>query len=75
MISMARSLNLRVVAEGVETREEAAFLKIHHCDDAQGCYFSPPVLPQQFSDLLKAGMPKAHVIGPRPALSAKRRLG
>ena len=45
VISMGRSLKLRVVAEGVETREELAFLQAHQCDEAQGYYFSRPVPP------------------------------
>jgi len=56
VISMGRSLKLRVVAEGVETREELAFLQAHHCEEAQGFYFSPPVLPQQFAVLLETGI-------------------
>jgi EAL domain-containing protein (putative c-di-GMP-specific phosphodiesterase class I) len=52
VISMARSLNLRVVAEGVETRAQSTFLRAHECDEAQGYYFSRPVLPQQFAGLL-----------------------
>ena len=57
MISMGRSLNLRVIAEGVETSEELAFLQAHHCDEAQGYYFSRPVPPQQFATLLANGIP------------------
>jgi diguanylate cyclase (GGDEF)-like protein/PAS domain S-box-containing protein len=56
MISMGRSLKLRVVAEGVETQEELAFLQAHQCDEAQGYYFSRPVPPDQFASLLKAGI-------------------
>ena len=56
VISMARSLKLRVVAEGVETLEELAFLQAHQCDEAQGYYFSRPVPPQQFARLLKTGI-------------------
>jgi diguanylate cyclase (GGDEF)-like protein/PAS domain S-box-containing protein len=56
VIGMARSLRLRVVAEGVETLEEVAFLRAHHCDEAQGYYFSRPVLPQQFANLLETGI-------------------
>jgi diguanylate cyclase (GGDEF)-like protein/PAS domain S-box-containing protein len=52
VIGMARSLNLRVVAEGVETREELQFLQTHLCDEAQGYYFSRAVPPQQFAELL-----------------------
>ncbi len=59
VISMGRSLRLRVVAEGVETREELEFLQSHLCDEAQGYYFSRPVLPAQFALLLKAGIPEA----------------
>jgi diguanylate cyclase (GGDEF)-like protein len=56
VISMGRSLKLRVVAEGVETREELAFLQAHQCDEAQGYYFSRPVLPDDFARLLETGM-------------------
>jgi len=56
VISMGRSLKLRVVAEGVETQEELAFLQAHQCDEAQGYYFSRPVLPQQFAKLLETGI-------------------
>ena len=59
VISMGRSLKLRVVAEGVETQEELAFLQAHHCDEAQGYYFSRPVLPEQFAKLLANGIPEA----------------
>jgi EAL domain-containing protein (putative c-di-GMP-specific phosphodiesterase class I) len=53
VISMGRSLKLRVVAEGVETQEELAFLQAQQCDEAQGYYFSRPVLPQQFAKMLQ----------------------
>jgi diguanylate cyclase (GGDEF)-like protein/PAS domain S-box-containing protein len=56
MISMGRSLKLRVVAEGVETQKELAFLQAHQCDEAQGYYFSRPVLPDEFAKLLKTGI-------------------
>ncbi|UGA56648.1 EAL domain-containing protein [Vibrio sp. VB16] len=42
-ISLAHNLGLQVVAEGVETEEQIAFLKQHHCDRLQGYYFSRPV--------------------------------
>jgi EAL domain-containing protein (putative c-di-GMP-specific phosphodiesterase class I) len=56
VISMGRSLKLRVIAEGVETQEELAFLKAHQCDEAQGYYFSRPVPASQFANLLKSGI-------------------
>jgi len=52
IISLGRSLNLRVIAEGVETAEDLAFLKLHDCDEAQGFYFSRPVSAEQFARLL-----------------------
>jgi diguanylate cyclase (GGDEF)-like protein/PAS domain S-box-containing protein len=52
IISMAKSLKLRVVAEGVETEPELNFLQVHECDEAQGYYFGRPVLPQGFARLL-----------------------
>lgn len=55
VISMARSLKLRIVAEGVETARELAFLQDHRCDEAQGFYFSRAVLPELFGELLKTG--------------------
>jgi diguanylate cyclase (GGDEF)-like protein/PAS domain S-box-containing protein len=62
VISMGRSLNLRVVAEGVETQEELKFLQAHQCDEAQGYYFSRPVLPHVFAQLLKSGIPEQSVV-------------
>jgi diguanylate cyclase (GGDEF)-like protein/PAS domain S-box-containing protein len=59
VISMGRSLKLRVVAEGVETQEELAFLQAHHCDEAQGYLFSRPVVPEQFAKLLETGIREA----------------
>jgi EAL domain-containing protein (putative c-di-GMP-specific phosphodiesterase class I) len=53
---MGRSLNLRVVAEGVETIGELEFLQAHQCDEAQGYYFSRPVPPEQFAKLLENGI-------------------
>ena len=64
IISMARSLKLRVVAEGVEKMEELEFLQAHQCEEAQGYYFSRPVLPEQFAKLLKTGIPVAAVYVP-----------
>ncbi|MGD0426386.1 MAG: EAL domain-containing protein [Candidatus Acidiferrales bacterium] len=52
IIALGRSLGLRVVAEGVETDAELRFLKAHHCDEAQGYYFSRPLPAAQFAALL-----------------------
>jgi diguanylate cyclase (GGDEF)-like protein/PAS domain S-box-containing protein len=55
VISMGSNLNHRVIAEGVETVEQVAFLQAHGCDEGQGYYFSRPVPASQFAKLLKAG--------------------
>ncbi len=62
VISMGRSLKLRVVAEGVETQEELDFLRAHQCDEAQGYFFSRPVVAEQFAKLLETGIPEASVV-------------
>jgi diguanylate cyclase (GGDEF)-like protein/PAS domain S-box-containing protein len=56
VIGMARSLKLRVVAEGVETLKELQFLQAHQCDEAQGYYFGRPILSEQFAKLLETGI-------------------
>jgi EAL domain-containing protein (putative c-di-GMP-specific phosphodiesterase class I) len=56
VIHMAKSLNLQVIAEGVETFEQLTFLKTHKCDEAQGYYFSKPVSPLRFARLLETGI-------------------
>ena len=61
VIGMARSLKLRVIAEGVETLEEVAFLRAYRCEEAQGYYFSRPVPAQQFAMLLRNGIPESSV--------------
>ncbi|HEY9604635.1 MAG TPA: EAL domain-containing protein [Allocoleopsis sp.] len=55
ILQMARSLNLKVVAEGVETPSQIAFLQGHECDEIQGYLFSPPLSAEQFGNLLTVG--------------------
>jgi EAL domain-containing protein (putative c-di-GMP-specific phosphodiesterase class I) len=43
-----------VVAQGVETKEQAAFLQAHSCDELQGFYFKRPLPADQFRQLLHA---------------------
>ena len=52
VIGMGKNLKQRVVAEGVETREQLDFLKTGLCDEGQGFFFSYPVPPAEFSRLL-----------------------
>jgi diguanylate cyclase (GGDEF)-like protein/PAS domain S-box-containing protein len=70
VISMGRSLKLRVIAEGVETEEELAFLRARECDEAQGYYFSRPVPALQFAELLRTGIPVLPAPGRPPPPNA-----
>jgi diguanylate cyclase (GGDEF)-like protein len=54
VISMGKSLHMRVVAEGVETPEQFAFLREQSCPEGQGYYFSRPVVAGEFIQLLRA---------------------
>jgi diguanylate cyclase (GGDEF)-like protein len=52
ILQMAQSLNLKVVAEGVETEAELAFFYGHQCDQIQGYWFSPPLSAPAFEEVL-----------------------
>jgi diguanylate cyclase (GGDEF)-like protein/PAS domain S-box-containing protein len=56
MIDIGKSLNQRVIAEGVETHSQLDFLQRHGCDEAQGYYFSHPVVAAEAGSLLKTGL-------------------
>jgi EAL domain-containing protein (putative c-di-GMP-specific phosphodiesterase class I) len=53
IIAMGKTLSLTVVAEGVETPEQQAFLSERACDEMQGYYFSTPVPAEEFATLLR----------------------
>lgn len=55
IIAMAHKLRLKVVAEGVETEEQEAFLRQHQCDYVQGYLFGKPIPAAAFRQLLEAG--------------------
>ncbi|MCI5131235.1 MAG: EAL domain-containing protein, partial [Candidatus Electrothrix sp. EH2] len=52
VLSMAESMGLKVVAEGVETEEQLELLKKMGCEEVQGYYFSKPLPPDGIADLL-----------------------
>lgn len=56
VISLGKNLKQRVIAEGVETAEQYAFLQAQHCDEGQGHYFSHPVPAKEFAKLLGSGI-------------------
>ncbi|MFL6709984.1 MAG: EAL domain-containing protein [Massilia sp.] len=53
VISLGHKLNLRVIAEGVETEQQVRFLRENECDEMQGYLFSPPVKPERIAELLR----------------------
>ncbi|GAA3534960.1 putative bifunctional diguanylate cyclase/phosphodiesterase [Zobellella aerophila] len=53
IIAMSKSLQLRVVAEGIETEEQLAFLRTHQCEQGQGYYFSRPLPADDITALLQ----------------------
>ncbi|MDX8390737.1 MAG: EAL domain-containing protein [Mariprofundaceae bacterium] len=53
MINLSHSLHLEVIAEGVETQEQLAWLSKHDCDEIQGYYLGRPLTTEQFSTLLE----------------------
>jgi len=52
IISMAKSLHLKVIAEGVEDEAQMSFLRAHQCDEIQGYYFSKPLTVDDVADKL-----------------------
>jgi EAL domain-containing protein (putative c-di-GMP-specific phosphodiesterase class I) len=55
VISLGRSLNLQVIAEGVETAAQLHFLQGERCAEGQGYYFSRPLTAQHFKAFLEMG--------------------
>src|SRR5450631_2212014 len=60
VISMAKSLRLKVIAEGVENEAQMSFLRAHQCDEIQGYYFSKPLTVDKVADKLRGDTPETH---------------
>jgi EAL domain-containing protein (putative c-di-GMP-specific phosphodiesterase class I) len=65
VLTIARSLGLRTIAEGIETPAQLAFLTARGCDSGQGHLFAPPLPPDELTPLLRI----------RPAFQLPRRNG
>jgi diguanylate cyclase (GGDEF)-like protein len=68
IIAMGKSLSLTVVAQGVETKEQADFLRAHACDELQGFYFNRPLPAYQFAQLMRAQSGEISYVGTRAGL-------
>jgi diguanylate cyclase (GGDEF)-like protein/PAS domain S-box-containing protein len=56
IITMAKSLHLKVIAEGVENEAQMSFLRAHQCDEIQGYYFSKPLAVDKVADKLRSNV-------------------
>ena len=74
IIRMGHSLNLEIIAEGVETASQLAFLRRHKCDQMQGYYFSRPLPVPAMEQMLRAGVGLwgngGRLGSPRPGIAA-----
>jgi diguanylate cyclase (GGDEF)-like protein/PAS domain S-box-containing protein len=75
MISLGASLNQRVIAEGIETRAQLEFLRLHGCGEGQGYFFSPPVGAEQAEQLFRNGVPQGVHERERDLAPAEHSLG
>ncbi|KTD43678.1 bifunctional diguanylate cyclase/phosphodiesterase [Legionella quateirensis] len=57
ILQMAHTLNIKTIAEGIETKAEFEFLKENECDECQGFYFSKPLPPHELEKLLQRNVP------------------
>jgi diguanylate cyclase (GGDEF)-like protein/PAS domain S-box-containing protein len=73
IISMAGSLNLRVIAEGVENESQMSFLRAHHCDEIQGYYYSRPLTVDELFAKLRSIATKSTSAG-EPLLGATKEM-
>jgi diguanylate cyclase (GGDEF)-like protein/PAS domain S-box-containing protein len=71
VINLGHSLELEVVAEGVETEEQLGFLKVNGCDFAQGYYFSPPLAPTEAVAYLAAAERRRKILRRMDAAASK----
>jgi diguanylate cyclase (GGDEF)-like protein len=64
IIAMGRSLKLQVVAEGIETGQQVAYLQAQNCVEGQGFYFSRPVTADAFANMLAGRQHRGRALAP-----------
>ena len=69
IIAMGRTLSLTVVAQGVETKEQADFLRQNACDEFQGFYLNKPMPADQMTELLRPQLDTADALSLRRIIS------
>ncbi|CAN7725774.1 putative bifunctional diguanylate cyclase/phosphodiesterase [Variovorax paradoxus] len=74
IIALGHELNLKVIAEGVETEQQLEFLRAHGCDEMQGYLFSRPVPPAELAALVRMRAGEAAASG-QPEARARRVAG
>ncbi|MBV9317408.1 MAG: EAL domain-containing protein [Gammaproteobacteria bacterium] len=74
IISLAHSLHLKVIAEGVETPEQLALLAELGCDQYQGFYFSPALQPAQFAELVQRSSAETRPLSEEEAAQTHSKL-
>jgi EAL domain-containing protein (putative c-di-GMP-specific phosphodiesterase class I) len=72
IIRMGKALGMTIVAEGVETAEQASFLRDHGCDEMQGFLFSKPVMPEQLADLLRPSLHLSPPLQPAAGIDSRQ---
>jgi len=72
IIAMGKALGLTIVAEGVETAGQDAFLRAHACDEIQGFFFSKPVPADEIAELLRIPCAAAPPLQPEPVAQPAR---
>jgi EAL domain-containing protein (putative c-di-GMP-specific phosphodiesterase class I) len=73
IVTLAHNLKLKVIAEGIETAGQLAFLRLLRCDEGQGFLFGKPMPPEVFeSTVLTGPRRKVHVLSKVPRISKVR---
>ncbi len=62
IIKLGHSLGLKVIAEGVETEEQMEFLRIRHCQEAQGYLISRPIEAEELAEFIRGYSPQVHAV-------------